>query len=97
MGAPSTDGRGGSSSMADAVVADIKALGGEAVANYDSVSTPEGGEAIVQAALNQWGRLDVVINNAGMGTGAQRRQGRVSGQGPTKTSGSSTEGVVWAP
>ena len=66
LGAPSTDGRGGSSSMADSVVADIKAQGGEAIANYDSVSDPAGGEAIVQSALDTWGRLDVVVNNAGI-------------------------------
>tara|TARA_B100000674_G_scaffold491937_1_gene510923 strand:- start:869 stop:1780 length:912 start_codon:yes stop_codon:yes gene_type:complete len=66
LGAPSTDGRGGSSSMADAVVAEIKAQGGEAIANYDTVSSPEGGEAIVQAALDEWGRLDIVVNNAGI-------------------------------
>jgi NAD(P)-dependent dehydrogenase (short-subunit alcohol dehydrogenase family) len=66
LGAPQTDGRGGSSSMADEVVAKIRALGGDAVANYDSVSTPAGGEAIVQSALEHFGRLDIVVNNAGI-------------------------------
>ena len=60
------DGTGGGSSMADAVVKEISEAGGNAVANYDSVSTPEGGEAIVQSALDAFGGLDVVINNAGI-------------------------------
>jgi NAD(P)-dependent dehydrogenase (short-subunit alcohol dehydrogenase family) len=60
------DGTGGGSSMADQVVKEIEAAGGEAVANYDSVSTPEGGEAIVQAALDAFGTVDIVINNAGI-------------------------------
>ena len=56
----------GSSPMADAVVEEIKAAGGEAVANYDSVATPEGGEAIIKTALDSFGRIDVVVNNAGI-------------------------------
>jgi NAD(P)-dependent dehydrogenase (short-subunit alcohol dehydrogenase family) len=47
------------------VVAEIIAAGGEAVVNRDTVATPEGGEAIVQTALDTWGRVDVVVNNAG--------------------------------
>jgi NAD(P)-dependent dehydrogenase (short-subunit alcohol dehydrogenase family) len=47
------------------VVAEIVAAGGEAVPNRDTVATPEGGEAIVEAALDEWGRVDVVVNNAG--------------------------------
>ena len=47
------------------VVAEIVAAGGEAVANRDSVATGDGGEAIVQTALDTWGRVDVVVNNAG--------------------------------
>jgi NAD(P)-dependent dehydrogenase (short-subunit alcohol dehydrogenase family) len=61
----SADGTG-SSPMADQTVAEINAAGGEAVANYDSVSTPEGGEKIVKAATDKWGRVDIVINNAGI-------------------------------
>jgi NAD(P)-dependent dehydrogenase (short-subunit alcohol dehydrogenase family)/acyl dehydratase/putative sterol carrier protein len=61
------DGSGqGSSSPADAVVAEIEALGGEAMANYDSVVTVEGGQKIVQSALENFGRLDILINNAGI-------------------------------
>jgi len=60
------DGTGSGSSMADAVVKEITEAGGEAVANYDSVSTPEGGEAIVKAAVDNFGKVDVVINNAGI-------------------------------
>jgi NAD(P)-dependent dehydrogenase (short-subunit alcohol dehydrogenase family) len=62
----SVDGTGSGSTAAQAVVDDIAAAGGEAVANYDSVATPEGGKAIVQSALDTWGRVDVIINNAGI-------------------------------
>lgn len=60
------DGSGASRKAADTVVDEIHAAGGEAVACYDSVATPEGGEAIIQAALDAFGRVDVVINNAGI-------------------------------
>jgi NAD(P)-dependent dehydrogenase (short-subunit alcohol dehydrogenase family)/putative sterol carrier protein len=61
------DGAGqGSSSPADQVVQEIKDLGGEAVASYDNVATPEGGENIVKTALNAFGRVDILINNAGI-------------------------------
>jgi len=61
------DGLGeGQRSAADRVVEEIRAFGGEAVANYDSVATPAGGEAMVEAALKAFGRLDIVINNAGI-------------------------------
>lgn len=60
------DGTGSSESAADQVVNEIEAAGGEAVANYDSVSTTEGGEGIVQTALDAFGTLDIVINNAGI-------------------------------
>ncbi len=60
------DGTGASHSMADDVVKEIKAAGGEAIANYDSVSTLAGGEAITKAAVDAFGRVDIVINNAGI-------------------------------
>ncbi len=61
------DGSGeGSQSPAQKVVDEIKALGGEAVANYDTVATPEGGERIVKAALDAFGTVDILINNAGI-------------------------------
>src|SRR5437879_11880702 len=57
-------GRGGE--MADKTVADIKAAGGEAVASYDSVTTREGADGMVWTALNKYGRLDALVNNAGL-------------------------------
>jgi NAD(P)-dependent dehydrogenase (short-subunit alcohol dehydrogenase family) len=60
------DGSGASQSMADEVVKEITEAGGKAVANYDSVSTPEGGEAIVKTAVDNFGKVDIVINNAGI-------------------------------
>jgi NAD(P)-dependent dehydrogenase (short-subunit alcohol dehydrogenase family) len=62
----SRDGVGSSQSAADRVVEEIKALGGEAVPNYDNVATMEGGERIVQTALGTFGKLDILINNAGI-------------------------------
>jgi len=61
-----TDGTGGGSSMADQVVKEIIEAGGKAVANYDSVSTPEGGENITKTAVENFGKVDIVINNAGI-------------------------------
>lgn len=60
------DGTGGGSSMADQCVKEINEAGGTAVANYDSVATPEGGEAIIQTALDNFGQVDIVVNNAGI-------------------------------
>lgn len=62
----SVDGTGASTSAAQKVVDEIKAAGGEAVADTNSVATPEGGEAIVQSAIDAFGRVDIVINNAGI-------------------------------
>lgn len=60
------DGTGGSTSMAQQVVDEIEALGGEAVSDGSSVATPEGGEAIVQAAIDAFGQVDILVNNAGI-------------------------------
>jgi NAD(P)-dependent dehydrogenase (short-subunit alcohol dehydrogenase family) len=62
----SVDGTGASTSAAQRVVDEITAAGGEAVANHDSVATPEGGAAIVAAAIEGFGRVDIVVNNAGI-------------------------------
>ncbi|MCD6584688.1 MAG: SDR family NAD(P)-dependent oxidoreductase, partial [Desulfobacteraceae bacterium] len=63
----SRDGSGGGSATpAEKVVNEIKSLGGEAVANYDSVSTSEGGENIIQSAIDAFGTVDILINNAGI-------------------------------
>jgi NAD(P)-dependent dehydrogenase (short-subunit alcohol dehydrogenase family) len=61
-----SDGTGGPSRMADRVVDEIRAAGIEAVASYDSVATAVGGEAIVATAMKAFGRVDVLINNAGI-------------------------------
>ncbi|MDN3356989.1 SDR family oxidoreductase [Actinomadura sp. DC4] len=60
------DGSGSSTGPAATVVEEITKNGGEAVANTDNVATPEGAQAIVQAALDAFGRIDVVVNNAGI-------------------------------
>lgn len=63
-----TDGSGEAPARNPAfdVVDEIVAAGGEAVASTDSVATPEGGEAIVGVALDTWGRVDALVNNAGV-------------------------------
>lgn len=60
------DGQGSSNSAADKVVDEIKAAGGKAVPNYDSVATKAGGENIVKTAVDAFGKVDIVINNAGI-------------------------------
>jgi NAD(P)-dependent dehydrogenase (short-subunit alcohol dehydrogenase family) len=60
------DGTGSGATAADLVVKEIEEAGGTAVANYDSVSNKEGGEGIVKTALENFGRVDVVVNNAGI-------------------------------
>jgi NAD(P)-dependent dehydrogenase (short-subunit alcohol dehydrogenase family) len=60
------DGSGREASPADGVVAEIRAAGGIAVANHDSVASPDGGAAMVAQALAEFGRLDILVNNAGI-------------------------------
>jgi NAD(P)-dependent dehydrogenase (short-subunit alcohol dehydrogenase family) len=62
-----TDGAETTESPADEVVAEIVGSGGQAVADRSDISTTEGGDAVVQRALDEWGRIDVVVNNAGFG------------------------------
>jgi len=59
-------GEGSNSSIADLVVEEIDRAGGVAVPSYDSVATPEGGEAIVRTAVERFGRLDALVSNAGI-------------------------------
>jgi len=60
------DGSGSDTSLAGAVVTEIKDAGGDATASYESVATVEGGERIIQTALDAYGRLDILVNNAGI-------------------------------
>ena len=60
------DGSGGSASAAQAVVDEIRAAGGEALANGASVTDPVAVQAMVQQAVDAWGRVDILVNNAGI-------------------------------
>ena len=60
------DGAGESSSAADQTVQMIKDAGGEATPNYESVATPEGGESIIQTAVDTYGKLDILVHVAGI-------------------------------
>jgi NAD(P)-dependent dehydrogenase (short-subunit alcohol dehydrogenase family) len=60
------DGSGAAAASADAVVAEIRAAGGHAEASYDSVCSSDGAEAIIAKALSVYGRIDVLVNNAGI-------------------------------
>jgi NAD(P)-dependent dehydrogenase (short-subunit alcohol dehydrogenase family) len=61
-----TDGSGDSSAPVDEVVAEIREMGGEVIANYDSVATYAGGENIIKTAIDNFGKLDILVNNAGI-------------------------------
>jgi NAD(P)-dependent dehydrogenase (short-subunit alcohol dehydrogenase family) len=60
------DGTGAGSAMADEVVKEIKDAGGRAVANYDSVAEPEGAANIIKTAVDEFGKVDGVVSNAGI-------------------------------
>lgn len=60
------DGSGAGTAMADSVVDEIQAIGGQAVANYDNVATQEGAAAVVQTAVREFGAVHGVVNNAGI-------------------------------
>ena len=62
----SVDGSGGSSEAAEAVVAEIKAAGGEAISNGSSVTDDAGVDNMVKQAMDAYGRIDVLVNNAGV-------------------------------
>jgi NAD(P)-dependent dehydrogenase (short-subunit alcohol dehydrogenase family) len=62
----SVTGDGANGQAADATAAEIREKGGEAVADTHSVTSPEGGKAIIDTALGTWGRVDIVVNNAGI-------------------------------
>ena len=62
----SVDGTGGANAVADQVVAEIKAAGGEAIANHASVADEKSAQSIIDTAMNAWGRLDILVNNAGV-------------------------------
>ncbi|WP_055399482.1 MULTISPECIES: SDR family NAD(P)-dependent oxidoreductase [unclassified Mycobacterium] len=62
----SVTGEGTDSQAAAAVAEEIRRLGGEAVADSHSVASPEGAQSIIDTALNSWGRVDILINNAGI-------------------------------
>src|SRR6185437_10342278 len=60
------DGTGGAHAVADKVVAEIKAAGGQAVASYASVAEEKAAQSIIDTAMNAWGRVDILVNNAGI-------------------------------
>jgi NAD(P)-dependent dehydrogenase (short-subunit alcohol dehydrogenase family) len=60
------DGTGGNQEAAGAVADEIRKAGGTAVPNYENVATQEGAQAVVQTAVREFGRIDVLINNAGI-------------------------------
>lgn len=70
----SMKGEGVDVGPAQTVVDEIRAAGGEAIACTASVATPEGGKAIIDAALNEWGRIDILIHNAGIVRGASLKE-----------------------
>src|SRR3954451_8216309 len=70
----SLTGDGNSAAPAEEVVRDIIAAGGDAVASTDSVASPTGGKAIIDAALDRYGRIDILVHNAGIVRGASLKE-----------------------
>jgi NAD(P)-dependent dehydrogenase (short-subunit alcohol dehydrogenase family) len=66
LGTPSLDGRGADKTIAEQTAQIIENAGGQARASSDDVATPEGGAAIIQLALREFGRVDILVHNAGM-------------------------------
>lgn len=62
----SRDGTGSGFAMADAVVDEIRAAGGRAIPNYDSVATEEGAQALIQSAIDEFGAIHGIVSNAGI-------------------------------
>jgi NAD(P)-dependent dehydrogenase (short-subunit alcohol dehydrogenase family) len=62
-----TDGSATGETPAEEVAGEIRAAGGDAVADAHDISTGEGGEALIRRAVDEWGRIDIVVNNAGFG------------------------------
>jgi NAD(P)-dependent dehydrogenase (short-subunit alcohol dehydrogenase family) len=85
------DGRGTYAASAETIAAEIRAEGGEAIADTHSVATEDGAKGVVGTALDAWGRVDVLINNAGV-----FRVGSSTASPPTPSPRSSTC-TSWAP
>ncbi|HUT55567.1 MAG TPA: SDR family NAD(P)-dependent oxidoreductase [bacterium] len=62
----SRDGSGASAKVADVVVEEIKKMGGDAVGHYTDISTADGGNTLIKAGVDKWGRFDALVNNAGI-------------------------------
>jgi len=87
------DGISGAAADAEAVAAEIVASGGEAIANLDSVADEAGANAVMQAALDAWGRVDILINNATVG--ARADFGEISSVDIERVIGVNLMGAIW--
>lgn len=86
-------GSGTDESAAEQVAKEINSSGGVAVANHDSVATVEGGQAIVEAALERFGRVDILVNNAGFLRDGAMHNGVPDGEKVIEGKGQTPEGV----